>query len=253
MEGKESIYREFTHPKKTCPIKENDEAQRNNYHYHEELIDKWLETLSQSKHEINCQDCLNRLWNQMNGNLIYLETWESEEKGKIYLHKQVLAEIKALLDKITASGQFHNCGIKKCCDGHDRPEHPETENPLIIAGSPEKKLPKPKKSSFDRQSVLNWMKEKGIIEISRNPQNSDQFLIKYDNGRTENCSAANDFPAEWAQYLKKETSENPIYLGQPTNRNEQNRWPVGKIAVGALIIIGFSVIGILVYRWTKKK
>jgi hypothetical protein len=88
---------------------------------------------------------------------------------------------------LKASGQFRNCGIKKCCAEHDRPEISENEKrDLITTDNLEEESLQPKKETFNRQDLLDLMKEKGIVKISRNPQDSEQLLIEYDDGQTEN-------------------------------------------------------------------
>ncbi|MCE8162729.1 MAG: hypothetical protein I3273_01850 [Candidatus Moeniiplasma glomeromycotorum] len=255
--GRLTFFKTFEHIKGVCKPVAYDCALRNNYCYHSELIKKWLSYPYNKKnegkgHELSCQDCLTRLWHEVNTNLIYLETWAPEQETKIGSHEQVLDEIKARLDRITATGQFHNCGIKKCCVEHDRPELSESERQDLITTGNFEEFSKPKKTAFTRQDLLNWMKKCRITKISRHPQNSEQLLIEYDNGQTDNWSIANDFPAEWGKYLKQEVSQNSIYLNQPTHRDSQNRWPAGKVTVGILLVGLVSAVGILVY-WRRKK
>jgi len=100
------------------------------------------------------------MWHSVNGNLIYLETWAKEQKKLIDNHKQVLSEIKARLGVLEKTGEYHNCGIKKCCAEHDRPDHSKSKSinenkGLIVAGPVEKDFSEPEKPTFDRQEVLN--------------------------------------------------------------------------------------------------
>jgi len=88
-----------------------------------------------------------------------LETWAKEQSQEISHTKQILAEIKARLDQLTTSGQFHNCGIKKCCAEHDKNEnHHHGNNELIkrkknlIAGSDFSSVPNSKQIS-DKEKI----------------------------------------------------------------------------------------------------
>ncbi|MCE8159158.1 MAG: hypothetical protein I3270_02645 [Candidatus Moeniiplasma glomeromycotorum] len=256
--GMLTFFKNFEHVKGVCKPLAYDCALRNNYRYHSELIDIWLKTYPQKKHEYSCQDCLTRMWYEVNGNLIYLETWEKERMGEIDNTKQVLAEIKARLAKLKESGQFHNCRIKKCCAEHDRPNHskPINNKGLITTTPVEEELFKPKKPDLDRQTLLNWMKEKGITEIYLSPSDPNQLSIKYGNGEVKNLEITNDLPEEWGQFIKQEVFFSPISLktqNSPTKNN--NNWGRGVIAAFSLLAVGLvAVVGILIYRpWKLKK
>ncbi|CAI2187787.1 6752_t:CDS:10, partial [Funneliformis geosporum] len=97
-----------------------------------------------------------------------------EQKELIASHKQIIAEIKARLGVLEKTGEYHNCGIKKCCSAHDKPDHskPINDNKGLIEAAP------------------------GIVEISIDPSNRDNLLIKYANGKVNNLEIASDLPQD---------------------------------------------------------
>lgn len=263
-----TFFRTFEHL--SCKAKHYDPDQRNNYRYCGYWVENWKETRKRT-HDYSCQDCLNKFRDEVNANLIYLETWDKQEQEMIAKNQQIVAEIEKRLKELSEVGGYDNCGIRLCCAEHDKDhnhQHQSKDKKSLVAGSHPvtnsvTKVGNPKLNEDKNQSLdislliklLKWMKKEGIDQISLDPVNN-QLVVKYDNN-TEVVLDDDFFTA--SQEIKSYFQQNPTQsqllsrqdlekqINQQEVKNNSNDWILPAIGISSLVFL------ILVWIIVRKK
>jgi hypothetical protein len=194
--GGKTFFRTFAHLKEHgCKGKNYDPSQRNNYQYCEGWIEDWEKKTQKTDHKYSCQDCLNKIRDEITGNLIWLETWDKQEQELIDKTQKIIAEIEKRLQELNEVGGYDNCGIRLCCAEHDKNhkgdnrQHESRDKKGLIAGShsPSKVDDNPNLGENNNQIIstdfltklLKWMKKEEIAQISLDTNN--HLVAEYDD------------------------------------------------------------------------
>lgn len=269
-----NIYREFTHVKgHGCHAQAYDPAHRNNYRYHDSWEKKWQEK-GLSSHEYSCRDCLNKIRQEILGNLIYLETWEKEALTHIIQTKKIINEIAEALAQLEKTGNYQDCGIKKCCPEHDRPQgdshqHNSQGNSELMAtgtGKPKNKKPltsenAPALTDNFLTELLSFMKKQKINQIAWNPTNK-QLIAEY-NDNTQKTLTTNLLPngSQLVNYWQNSQNLNKLSLSQADLTRHLSQLQANSFNIEPWIfplsVLGISVFlilfGIILSQKKKKK
>ena len=181
-----------------------------------------------------------------------METWAKEQVQEISHTKQVLAEIEARLAKLKESGQFHNCGIKKCCAEHDKNEsHRHGNNELIeenknlIIGSNSESMPNSKQiSEKEKNQIKEYFKTKNILSITLE---GDELVITH-NDKSQEVVEINNSQMQLMKAVVQNQPNQSLSFSELQNDNTNNSSPQGNnnklyygIAIG--VISGIILVG----------
>ena len=195
--------------------------------------------------------------------MIYLETWAKEQKEEIDSHTSILAEIKARLDQITASEEYHNCGIKKCCAEHDKGEvrRHDGNNELVkgnknlIAGSSPKSTPNSKQiNEEDKNQIKEYFQSKDISSITL--LHGDKLLIVYNDKSQEITEIDNSQLQQIKTMVKNQPNQSLSFseLQDNDTTNSSSQGNSNKLYYGLIIgVISGIVLTALALIFTSRK
>jgi len=191
--------------------------------------------------------------------LIYLETWAKEQSQEISHTKQILAEIKARLDQLTTSGQFHNCGIKKCCAEHDKGEsnyHGNNElikrNKNLIAGSNFSNTPNIKQiSDKEKIQIKEYFETKKIFSIALD---EDKLIITY-NDKSQEIVEINNSQLQQIKEVVENQPNQKLFFSELQNNTANSSPNNNKLYQGLVIgvLSGIILVGIALIFIVRKK
>ncbi|CAG8680310.1 10002_t:CDS:1, partial [Ambispora leptoticha] len=194
-----------------------------------------------------------------NGNLIYLETWVPEQKRKIDLHQQVLAEIKARLGVLEKTGEYHNCGIKKCCAEHDKNENRHHENNELIkanqnlmVGSDFSSAPNSKQiNQEEKKQIREYFETKKIFSITLD---EDKLVIVYNDKSQEIVEVNNSQLRQIKKIVEKQPNQRLSFSelqDKTVNSSPDNSKLYQGLAIG--ILSGIILVTLALIFASRKK